>query len=257
MPVKRYCIPCGEASKPVTATWIVAGEYMCDSHEQRQPRGIKRVSLVQFEKPKDPNPYKIPVEGKPTPVPRNKTSKPASPDGLCSRGCGRPPHRGGCRGMNSHQPDPKPTPLTVPLTLAESALKPMPTFVGAETKTPVMYEHVEPANRAPKFKLLKLESETISIDDIPEVAAPRQKKLGRQGELWAKLESLQPGQVEKVMNRDWAHATTTLNHMLKKTQLMKRVLNHKRSGNLLYLWLEPSGAPREKTAAEKELDFYA
>jgi hypothetical protein len=86
-----------------------------------------------------------------------------------------------------------------------------------------------------------LKSKTISLDELPVEAKPPIKKLGRTGELWAKLLALKPGQAEAVENRSWQHGTLTLRHMRMKSSASGLNLNSKRNGLMLYLWLDRKG----------------
>jgi hypothetical protein len=212
-----YCIPCGEQGRPVAATCRVDGDLMCAGHEMKQPKRLKRYDL----------------EGKPilprgAPMPKAARAfvplrEPAYPAGECQRGCGKPHHRGRCAYKNKGTAAlPEPTPI-IPSDVEPAPAAPQPT----------------PEKKVERYMDV-LVSKTMSLDDLPPDSKPPLKKLGRTGELWAKLLELQPGQMEAVENRDWQHGTMTLRHMTMKAAEANLQILSKRCGTTVYMWLVPA-----------------
>ena len=167
---------------------------------------------------------------------------------LCGQ-CGKPRHKGGCKGFprGPYKPRlPAAVPAAqveiIPATQHEAAAEP-------EEKKPVTTATTTAAPLAKKrhggFDILQ--AEAIAWADVPAEAKVMPKRSGRLGNLWAQLVKLDKegnGAGLKVLNRSIPHGGSTLRHTQGKAKAIGREIEHRRDADrtTLYMRLKPKTA---------------
>jgi hypothetical protein len=161
----EWCVPCGINGTATKATHVVEEDPMCAAHA---------------------------LAAEPSPLPMGV----AVAQRLCSRGCGKPCHRGRCAGLAaSAQAEVR----------AVAAVPEVPAAVPVSTK------------QERRQRVDRLIAEEVSLDAVPADVVRGRHPIGRSGELWVRFQALRMGVALKVKCRDIPHVGQT------DRQLRKRV----------------------------------
>ena len=222
----KYCVPCATRGVEANAVVVIDGDPLCVHCAAREAARSRADAGVAELAP---------------PAPRFHTGGVLG-TGLCSRGCGMPTHRGGCRGVPG-MPDRYSDPS---VTRVDRAALPVPAglnkaLAAGATAVKTLGKEEE------RGRMDLLVSKEVGIDEIPAEVLFR-APLGRAGQMWSQLLELRPGRALKVENRDIAHASRTRAHMCQKARGTKWVVVSKRDGSTLYLYLKER--PADSIAAD-------
>lgn len=238
------CIPCYDKGIEMPAVLIIDG----DGHCAACARGTGAAT------PEPENPYNVEVTRKPDPpavkplrgeacLKSLKDSEARRTTARCTRGCGRPTHRGNCVGAKATTGQVAKQNVDGVRRCKCGALP----HVGAcaiQLEAPRMeYLEQQPIKAKEREQRMdKLEAEEVSIEDVPETRQSARKAQGRLGELWVKLLALERGKALKVANRDNVHAGSTTQHMRGRAKKDGYTLCARRDGSTVYLWLNKAAA---------------
>jgi hypothetical protein len=191
-----YCIPCGERGQGVLSTVVIDGDPMCSAcARDLQPGYIQKAAEVEIDA-----------------IAAAATCAPVAT--LCSRGCGKPTHRGLCKGSGGR-------PHQVRQKSKSRAAEREKRFMDGEGKG-----------------MDKLVSREIALEEIP-VSIDPHRVLGRSGELWAWLRDANPIAALEVVCRDREHVRSTHHPLLKKAQNAAIPFYWSRIGGMYYISKSP------------------
>ncbi len=171
----QYCIPCGELGRDVNAVVVIDGDPMCASHALTASRSS--------------------VDAAAETIGNTETSVSALPDlEPCRRGCGRPKHRGMCKGHGGRG---SATRVSLAATVVE--------LVKAKVEV---------------VKSEECEMDVLVCEEVPVETVPsgQARVLGRMGALWLRLMATPYGTALKVKCRDVDHASHTGRHLKVKAK---------------------------------------
>lgn len=194
-----YCVPCAVQHIDSQAVVVVDGDPLCRSC-------ARRAGAPEASAPIDPSAT--------APVATLRSHN------FCSRGCGKPPHRGSCPG----QAYPRRTQVA---SLPAKIPAPTPLQLPASPAPP------DATQRSKGMDMLH--AEEISVDQIPDPEVGR-KPIGRSGELWVRFQALKVGVALKVKCRDSIHAGTTDRDLRAKAAKAGLKMASKRVGADYYCW---------------------
>lgn len=227
-----WCIICGEGHIATEATEVVDGDPMCAAHAAFVNKGAEMLAAAA---PSRDLSLCSRGCGKPT----HRGSCPGrvvqpEVEERCKRGCGKLKHAGSCPGENrgfagrNYTPGPRQAIAELPKAV-ENVLAKAPRIDVARCVSAA-------CNAAPKRRGLMdtLVSEVVRDDEIPEQATTP-KMLGRLGEIWKALETLESGCSLRVQNRDRSHLTYTRLHLQKGARLRSKQLRVRVVGTDLFV----------------------
>ncbi len=193
--------------------------------------------------------------------------------GLCSRGCGKPTHRGWCVGQQAKKPalpaavpmeemevlraDPLDEAAVVDASIAEvleSATKaparllvdargcsdPAEVEAAARRVIVAMQPHViasiaRPLAAPSRYTVTGPVAKVVRLEDVP--VDP--KAVGRAPLLWSMMLALKPTEALEILNRDERHAGTTFRDLRDKAKKAGRSLYARRVGTGLFVSFSP------------------
>lgn len=134
----------------------------------------------------------------------------------CSHGCGKPRHRGRCKGS-----------VSIAISKASEPVR---------SKT-------EEKKRSTMDKLI---AETVDIDSVPMEDGNSKRLIGRAGELWMRFQELPEGKALAVECRDSGHMGMTNRDLRKKAEAAGLKVGSSRKGKTYYCWKESSSVKQDQ-----------